>query len=144
MCLCVCVSSGCQCSGPGCLDGSCDLVSGHAVCRSGFQGSQCDQCAPGYFNYPLCQRESPEAEILICCWSFYIDVLNESPALCVRLRLQCVAAAQSALCPKAAMRLVVVCADQSFRVLDVNSADLVSTPTPTVKVHTHTHTHAET
>ncbi|XP_030280261.1 laminin subunit alpha-5 isoform X2 [Sparus aurata] len=46
---------GCQCSGPGCLDGSCDLVSGHAVCRSGFQGSQCDQCAPGYFNYPLCQ-----------------------------------------------------------------------------------------
>ncbi|XP_073325739.1 laminin subunit alpha-5 [Pagrus major] len=45
----------CQCSGPGCLDGSCDLVTGHAVCRSGFQGSQCDQCAPGYFNYPLCQ-----------------------------------------------------------------------------------------
>ncbi|XP_023128669.2 laminin subunit alpha-5 isoform X1 [Amphiprion ocellaris] len=45
----------CQCSGPGCLDGSCDLVTGHAVCRSGFQGYQCDQCAPGYFNYPLCQ-----------------------------------------------------------------------------------------
>uniref|UniRef100_A0A8C9YTX6 Laminin A chain n=1 Tax=Sander lucioperca TaxID=283035 RepID=A0A8C9YTX6_SANLU len=46
---------GCQCSGPGCLDGSCDLVTGHSVCRSGFQGYQCDQCAPGYFNYPLCQ-----------------------------------------------------------------------------------------
>ncbi|KAM8862639.1 laminin subunit alpha-5 isoform 2-T2 [Spinachia spinachia] len=45
----------CQCSGPGCLDGSCDLVTGHSVCRSGFQGFQCDQCAPGYFNYPLCQ-----------------------------------------------------------------------------------------
>uniref|UniRef100_A0A665VCL0 Laminin, alpha 5 n=1 Tax=Echeneis naucrates TaxID=173247 RepID=A0A665VCL0_ECHNA len=45
----------CQCSGPGCLDGSCDLVTGHSVCRSGFQGQQCDQCAPGYFNYPLCQ-----------------------------------------------------------------------------------------
>ncbi|XP_056241478.1 laminin subunit alpha-5 isoform X1 [Seriola aureovittata] len=45
----------CQCSGPGCLDGSCDLVTGHSVCRSGFQGYQCDQCAPGYFNYPLCQ-----------------------------------------------------------------------------------------
>ncbi|XP_045913044.1 laminin subunit alpha-5 isoform X2 [Micropterus dolomieu] len=45
----------CQCSGPGCLDGSCDFVTGHAVCRSGFQGYECDQCAPGYFNYPLCQ-----------------------------------------------------------------------------------------
>ncbi|XP_047462931.1 laminin subunit alpha-5 isoform X2 [Mugil cephalus] len=45
----------CQCSGPGCLDGSCDLMTGHSVCRSGFQGHQCDQCAPGYFNYPLCQ-----------------------------------------------------------------------------------------
>ncbi|KAM3618812.1 uncharacterized protein V6R79_025116 [Siganus canaliculatus] len=45
----------CQCSGPGCLDGSCDYVTGHAVCRAGFQGYQCDQCAPGYFNYPLCQ-----------------------------------------------------------------------------------------
>ncbi|KAM6929230.1 laminin subunit alpha-5 [Lycodopsis pacificus] len=45
----------CQCSGPGCLDGSCDIVTGHSVCRSGFQGYECDQCAPGYFNYPLCQ-----------------------------------------------------------------------------------------
>ncbi|XP_069382509.1 laminin subunit alpha-5 isoform X2 [Paralichthys olivaceus] len=45
----------CQCSGPGCLEGSCDLVTGHSVCRRGFQGYQCDHCAPGYFNYPLCQ-----------------------------------------------------------------------------------------
>ncbi|KAK5624087.1 hypothetical protein CRENBAI_015003 [Crenichthys baileyi] len=47
----------CQCSGPGCLDGSCDLMTGHGMCRSGFQGYHCDQCAPGYFNYPLCQRQ---------------------------------------------------------------------------------------
>ncbi|XP_013886048.1 laminin subunit alpha-5 [Austrofundulus limnaeus] len=45
----------CQCSGPGCLDGSCDLITGSGICRSGFHGYQCDQCAPGYFNYPLCQ-----------------------------------------------------------------------------------------
>ncbi|XP_061662817.1 laminin subunit alpha-5 isoform X5 [Syngnathoides biaculeatus] len=45
----------CQCSGPGCLDGSCDTVMGHGVCRIGFHGYHCDQCAPGYFNYPLCQ-----------------------------------------------------------------------------------------
>ncbi|XP_043984093.1 laminin subunit alpha-5 isoform X1 [Gambusia affinis] len=45
----------CQCSGPGCLDGSCDLVTGHGMCQNGFHGYHCDQCAPGYFNYPLCQ-----------------------------------------------------------------------------------------
>ncbi|XP_015822830.1 laminin subunit alpha-5 isoform X1 [Nothobranchius furzeri] len=45
----------CQCSGTGCLDGSCDLVTGHGVCRIGFHGHDCDQCSPGYFNYPVCQ-----------------------------------------------------------------------------------------
>ncbi|XP_017342550.1 laminin subunit alpha-5 isoform X1 [Ictalurus punctatus] len=45
----------CQCTGPGCQDGSCDVVTGQCVCRSGFYGYSCDQCAPGYFNYPLCQ-----------------------------------------------------------------------------------------
>ncbi|XP_030624223.1 laminin subunit alpha-5 [Chanos chanos] len=45
----------CQCSGPGCLDGSCDQVTGQCFCRAGFQGYSCEQCAPGYFNYPLCQ-----------------------------------------------------------------------------------------
>ncbi|XP_061621466.1 laminin subunit alpha-5 isoform X2 [Phyllopteryx taeniolatus] len=45
----------CQCSGPGCLDGSCDTLMGHGVCRIGFHGYHCDHCAPGYFNYPLCQ-----------------------------------------------------------------------------------------
>lgn len=58
VCVCACACSACQCSGPGCLDGSCDLLTGHGVCRSGFQGYDCDRCAPGYFNYPLCQRES--------------------------------------------------------------------------------------
>uniref|UniRef100_A0A9J8D7J6 Laminin, alpha 5 n=1 Tax=Cyprinus carpio carpio TaxID=630221 RepID=A0A9J8D7J6_CYPCA len=46
---------GCQCSGQGCLDGSCDALTGQCLCRSGFQGYSCEQCAPGYFNYPLCQ-----------------------------------------------------------------------------------------
>ncbi|KAJ8408959.1 hypothetical protein AAFF_G00239800 [Aldrovandia affinis] len=46
---------GCQCSGPGCLDGTCDTATGQCYCRSGFQGYACERCAPGYFNYPLCQ-----------------------------------------------------------------------------------------
>lgn len=58
LCVLLVLLSACQCSGPGCLDGSCDFVTGHGVCRSGFQGYECDQCAPGYFNYPLCQCES--------------------------------------------------------------------------------------
>ncbi|XP_061114000.1 laminin subunit alpha-5 isoform X1 [Conger conger] len=45
----------CQCSGPGCLDGTCDTATGQCHCRSGFQGYACERCAPGYFNYPLCQ-----------------------------------------------------------------------------------------
>ncbi|XP_076132765.1 laminin subunit alpha-5 isoform X1 [Alosa pseudoharengus] len=45
----------CQCSGPGCQEGSCDPVTGQSLCRTGFQGYSCEQCAPGYFYYPLCQ-----------------------------------------------------------------------------------------
>uniref|UniRef100_A0A8C9WEB0 Laminin, alpha 5 n=1 Tax=Scleropages formosus TaxID=113540 RepID=A0A8C9WEB0_SCLFO len=45
----------CQCHGPGCLDGTCDTVTGQCHCRGGFQGYLCDQCSLGYFNYPLCQ-----------------------------------------------------------------------------------------
>uniref|UniRef100_A0A8C7JXD6 Laminin subunit alpha-5 n=1 Tax=Oncorhynchus kisutch TaxID=8019 RepID=A0A8C7JXD6_ONCKI len=45
----------CQCFGPGCHDGRCDLLTGQCLCRQGFQGYSCDQCTPGYFNYPLCQ-----------------------------------------------------------------------------------------
>lgn len=41
------------------------------------------------------------------------------------------------------MHLVTVCANQSFRDLDVNSADLDSIPTPTVKVHTRTQARTE-
>lgn len=55
-----------------------------------------------------------------------------------RLSVQCVAAARSAPCLKVAMRLAVVCVNQSFRVLDVSSANLDSTHTPTVKVNTRT------
>ncbi|XP_028849375.1 laminin subunit alpha-5 isoform X2 [Denticeps clupeoides] len=45
----------CQCSGTGCLDGSCDQQTGQCFCRSGFDGYSCEQCAPGYFSYPVCQ-----------------------------------------------------------------------------------------
>ncbi|MXQ85102.1 hypothetical protein E5288_WYG004112 [Bos mutus] len=47
----------CQCSSPGVVDGTCDRDSGQCTCRTGFEGAACDRCAPGYFHFPLCQRE---------------------------------------------------------------------------------------
>lgn len=47
----------CQCSSPGVVDGTCDRDSGQCTCRAGFEGAACDRCAPGYFHFPLCQRE---------------------------------------------------------------------------------------
>lgn len=34
----------------------CDPYSGDCPCAEGFAGPACDQCARGYFQYPLCQR----------------------------------------------------------------------------------------
>lgn len=56
---CSCCFPACQCSGPGQYDGTCDSETGQCLCRTGFEGQLCDQCAPGYFNYPLCQRAYP-------------------------------------------------------------------------------------
>lgn len=53
---CPCCFPACQCSGPGQYDGTCDSETGQCLCRTGFEGHLCDQCAPGYFSYPLCQR----------------------------------------------------------------------------------------
>ncbi|XP_069477011.1 laminin subunit alpha-3 isoform X2 [Ambystoma mexicanum] len=46
----------CQCYGYGVLNNECDGKTGHCMCQVGFQGSSCDRCAKGYFNYPFCQR----------------------------------------------------------------------------------------
>uniref|UniRef100_A0A5K3FHX5 Laminin subunit alpha-1 n=1 Tax=Mesocestoides corti TaxID=53468 RepID=A0A5K3FHX5_MESCO len=47
----------CNCSAIGSVNpqGGCDLVSGQCVCKSGFAGQACDECAPGYFGFPDCQ-----------------------------------------------------------------------------------------
>lgn len=53
--MCPCCFPACQCSGPGQYDGTCDSETGQCLCRTGFEGHLCNQCAPGYFSYPLCQ-----------------------------------------------------------------------------------------
>ncbi|MEE6464203.1 hypothetical protein FKM82_006212 [Ascaphus truei] len=47
---------GCRCTGVGVLSSDCDIQTGRCPCRVGFQGSTCDSCAVGYFNYPFCQK----------------------------------------------------------------------------------------
>ena len=52
----VCVCAACDCDGIGSLGRSCDVTSGQCRCRPNYGGRSCAQCAPGYYNYPACQR----------------------------------------------------------------------------------------
>lgn len=50
----------CQCSGPG-MSGLCiqneygDGEPGQCLCKPGFQGADCGECAPGYMDPPFCR-----------------------------------------------------------------------------------------
>lgn len=46
----------CDCNSVGALDNLCDISSGQCKCRSQTYGRECDQCEPGSWNYPNCQR----------------------------------------------------------------------------------------
>ncbi|XP_048872059.1 laminin subunit alpha-1-like isoform X2 [Brienomyrus brachyistius] len=44
----------CDCSAVGALVRHCDLSNGQCLCRRGFDGPGCNQCAPGFSGYPKC------------------------------------------------------------------------------------------
>lgn len=46
----------CDCDHIGSIGHSCESYSGQCMCREGFTGRKCNQCAVGYFNYPNCDR----------------------------------------------------------------------------------------
>jgi len=46
----------CDCNSVGALDNLCDVTTGQCKCRSQTYGRECDQCEPGSWNYPDCQR----------------------------------------------------------------------------------------
>lgn len=46
----------CQCPGEGSLNDHCDANTGQCDCDIGFGGLFCDECAPGYFEYPYCHK----------------------------------------------------------------------------------------
>ncbi|KAA8582349.1 hypothetical protein FQN60_009089 [Etheostoma spectabile] len=117
-------------------DGTCEDLTGRCFCKPNYAGEDCRSCASGLENFPNCYptptypsnnngEAKPAGEI--------IKTLTEQNSGSPRSSLNCVAAVQWDLYLKAAMRLADVCVNQNFRVLDVNNADLDSTPTLTVK-----------
>ena len=48
----------CLCNQYGSIDSQCDFTSKDTCrCRSGFDGTYCDTCSDGYFNFPNCTRK---------------------------------------------------------------------------------------
>lgn len=45
----------CDCDIQGTEEEICDKDNGQCICREGFGGPRCDQCLPGYYNYPACK-----------------------------------------------------------------------------------------
>ena len=49
-------SAACDCNAVGSLDNFCDRATGQCKCRPNTYGRSCDECQPGFWNYPDCQR----------------------------------------------------------------------------------------
>lgn len=47
--------TGCDCNSVGALDNFCNVTTGKCNCRPNTYGRQCDECRPGYWNYPNCR-----------------------------------------------------------------------------------------
>ena len=43
----------CNCDS-GTADGICDKKNGTCICAKNFQGERCNECAPGFYNFPNC------------------------------------------------------------------------------------------
>lgn len=49
-------SKNCRCDPRGAFGQFCHNVTNQCYCREGFSGSQCNQCAIGFFDYPKCKK----------------------------------------------------------------------------------------
>ena len=49
--------SDCMCHAEGSLGISCNQTTGQCSCKNHIAGVNCDQCEPGYFGFPHCQRK---------------------------------------------------------------------------------------
>lgn len=46
----------CDCNSIGATDNECDLITGQCSCHPNTYGRECDQCQPGFWNFPNCQQ----------------------------------------------------------------------------------------
>lgn len=44
----------CNCDNKGTESEVCSKETGSCICKEGYGGPRCDQCLPGYYNYPDC------------------------------------------------------------------------------------------
>ena len=47
----------CMCHAEGSLGIACNQTTGQCSCKNHIAGVNCDQCEPGYFGFPHCQRK---------------------------------------------------------------------------------------
>ena len=50
----------------------CEVNGGQCPCKANFEGQNCDRCAPGFFNFPTCERESVRPSSCVLCCSMVI------------------------------------------------------------------------
>lgn len=68
----------CECDSVGSLHNRCDLQSGQCVCREkGITGRQCNQCQPGFWNFPDCQ---------VCQCNNHAVVCDQTTGACIECR----------------------------------------------------------
>lgn len=48
----------CDCDSSGTSEEICNKTTGQCLCKENFMFPRCDRCAPGYYNYPMCQGQS--------------------------------------------------------------------------------------
>lgn len=48
-------ATACDCNSIGATDNDCDLITGQCNCHPNTYGRECDQCQPGFWNFPNCQ-----------------------------------------------------------------------------------------
>ena len=49
------IFTACDCHGVGALDNFCDVVTGQCKCDEKAYGRRCNECEPGYWNFPNCE-----------------------------------------------------------------------------------------